>query len=161
MRHAIVGLAATALILLTLACTSANRASGSDTCELQPRDSVFAVHAPVFRDCAVTTRARLLTTDLRPDFTPPARAGCYAVQYEFVVLPTGYADANTARLVRTNNQQLADAYLALLSRFRFEPARRDGASVAQIVGMGTEVITRVVVAPAGQRPPPSRAGPGC
>jgi hypothetical protein len=71
-------------------------------------------------------------------------------------------DARTARVVRTNTAEYAEAALAVIPRLRFEPAQRDGVPVAQIVERKYEAIVKTVIVREGApRPNPGRAGPGC
>jgi Gram-negative bacterial TonB protein C-terminal len=157
--------AATVIVaVLVGACASSGSktASAESDCALRPQDSTFAAHIPLYRECAVQRRAREITTGINPDFQPTSRGnGCYSAEIEFVVTASGTPDATTARVVRTNTPELADAALKVIPRFRYEPAQRDGAPVAQIVLRKFEMITKIVMAPAGQRPNPGRPGPGC
>lgn len=153
--------AAAVLLILAGACASSGTSSSqAGDCALQPADSVFTKAGPVYRDCAVTTKARLLNPDLRPDFQMSG-SGCNVAELEYVVTADGVADTRTARVRRTNNQAFADAVLTLLTRRRFEPATRNGVPVAQIVDDKLSVGAVVVVVREGQRPPPMRPGPGC
>ncbi|MEO7458354.1 MAG: hypothetical protein ABIY52_18995 [Gemmatimonadaceae bacterium] len=152
------------LTMVVAACASSGTAASTSDggCALQPKDSVYLGSGAVYRDCAVATKVKLVTNDVHPDFTPSARGnGCYSAEFEFVVNTNGVIDLATARLLRTNNQQLADATLSMLPRLRYEPATIDGKPVAQITTMKQELITKTVVAAPGQRPNPGRAGPGC
>jgi hypothetical protein len=140
MRRNLIGPASAALVLFALVVIPMRRAAAqSASCESRPADSVFAVNGPVFRECGVSVKAKLLTTDLKPEFTPPSGPGCWRVQYEFVVNAAGLVDPTTARLVKTNSKRLGEAYRAMLSQYRFEPAILEGKPVAQIVEMGLEV----------------------
>ena len=169
-----------ALLLATAlaACaSSANRTEtggGEDSsggCGLRPQDSTFAAGGPVYRDCAVKTKARNVTTDIHPDFRPTtAGNGCYSVELEYVVDQKGFAETKTARIVRTNNQAFAESVISILPQWKFEPAKRDGVPVRQIMIDKQSMMTRVVrvVVPAGSPPTPAdakaaagRPGPGC
>ncbi len=156
----------TSLITLTAACASSGggAASASSSCELQPRDSVYAAFAPVYRECAVTTKARLLTTDVHPDFSPPRGSTCFSVEVEFVVTRTGTVDASSVRVLKSNSQQFTDALLTMLARVKYEPATRDGVPVSQITGLKQTAQLMTVVVPAGTSPSrvnPGRARPSC
>src|SRR4051812_21743223 len=67
------------------------------SCGLVGRDSVFALAGPVYHDCAVDRKARLVSTGVHPDFRPTAR-GCYSAEVEFVVDAAGRPEVGTARL---------------------------------------------------------------
>ena len=164
MHSRLLPLVLTPVIILTAACASSGTSAGTasaaiESCELQPKDSVYARLGPVYRDCAVTTKATMISTGVHPDYTPPRGTTCFTAEYEFVVTSTGLVDVATARLVKTNNQQFADAMKSMLPRLKYEPAKRDGVAVSQITTYkdGGQVMT--VVVPAGS-PPPSRPSPG-
>jgi len=133
------------------ACASAPKTGASgESCGLRLRDSTFAAVGPVYRDCAVDRAAKLLTTDIRPDFRPTAaRTACYSVDVEFVVDEAGRPEGGTARVIRTSEQAYADAVLATLNRWKYEPAVKQGAAVRQIVAEHRAMASQVVVAPAG------------
>ncbi|MDB4891086.1 MAG: hypothetical protein JWL61_2941 [Gemmatimonadetes bacterium] len=154
---------------LTGACASsgAKGTSAEGGCALRPQDSTFAMHMPLYRDCAVERKVQKITPNIAPDWQPNTSgrgSGCYSAEVEFVVTADGKPDATTARVVRTNTPALAEAVLAVIPRFKYEPAKRDGVAVAQITTEKFELMTRVVSVPAGTRPSPSnmgRPGLGC
>lgn len=149
---------------LVIACASAgsNATSSKGDCSLRPQDSTFAAHAPLYRACAVERKASKIATRIVPEFRPTNQGnGCYVAEVEFVVTPLGVPDAATARVLRTNTKEYADAVLAILPQLRYEPAQRGGVPVAQIVVETSEMITKTVTVPVGQRPNPGRRGPGC
>lgn len=171
MRTSLAALAVLSVAVVAIACASSGggAASARRDCGLLPADSVFAAHAPLYRDCAVTTKARLLTTDVRPDFTPAtgARSGgarCYSAEYEFVITPEGTVDVATARLLKSNSPELSDAIRAMLPRLKYAPATRDGTAVAQIGLYRTATQTTIVAVPMGTSPSsvrPARTRPAC
>jgi hypothetical protein len=118
------------------------------------------MHIPLYRDCAVDRKAHKLVAEITPDYRPTGN-GCVSAELEFVVTTDGKADATTARVLRTTTPAYADAVLAIVPRFRYEPAKKDGVAVAQIVVEKYGAISKTVVAVAGTRPSPGRAGPGC
>lgn len=152
-----------------LACASApNRSAATDGagCALRPQDSTFIATGPVYRDCAVETKAVLLTKDIHPDFRPESRNGaCYSAEVDYVVNEAGFVETKTARIVRTNNQAYAESIMSILPQWKFEPARRDGVPVRQIVVGVHKASVSVVVLPAGTRPSastrPPRQKPSC
>jgi hypothetical protein len=151
-----------AVLVTACASSGSGTASAERDCALRPQDSTFAAHIPLYRECAVQRRARETTTNIIPDFRPsnPGNS-CYVAEIEFVVTASGTPDATTARVLRTNTPELAEAALKVIPRLRYEPAQRDGAPVAQILVRKFEMITKTVIVPAGQRPNPGRPGPGC
>ncbi len=154
MRNQLTLLAAVSIVVITTACASSGGGAPSarSSCALLPGDSVFAAHAPVFRDCAVTTKARVLSTSVHAEFTPTGAASCDSAEYEFVVTPGGLVDVETARLVKSNDQQFADAVRLVRARLKYEPATRDGAPVAQIADFKQAMQRMTVVVPAGTSP---------
>jgi len=144
---------------IAVACASATGGRRA-TCDLSPSDSVLAQGRPVFRDCNVDRPARFLNNaGARPNLPSSAasmRSACYSADLEFVVDSTGRPETATARLVRTNNQDFAQAVLETIGVWRYEPALRDGTPVRQIVTTHQAASMMVVVAPAGSGPPAGR-----
>lgn len=158
------------LIPLTLAlsaCASGGATAGQRRgCGLQPADSVFAAAGPVYRDCAVDTKAQAVTPNARFDFEPTrGRSGnaCYTAEVEFVVNEGGSPETNTARIVHTNDQTFAQAFLTAIATWRYRPAVKAGHPVRQIVDERRSVQTAVVIVPMGSLPParPPSARPDC
>ena len=151
------------------AVASANGDLSASGCALRPQDSTFFASGPVYRDCAVSTKAVLLTTGVRPDFQPDRQAlksgVCAVVELDYVVGADGFVEAKTAHVVKTNNPTYADAVVAILPLWRFEPAKLNGAPVRQIISAKEKVQVVTVVMPAGQMPSPStrppRTTPSC
>jgi hypothetical protein len=158
-----VGLTACAgLVVLAAACGGGASTRGTQSCALRPADSVFARAGPVYRDCAVDRQARLRTGDVTPNFRPASREACYTAEIEFVVDTAGLVEISTARVTRTNDQEFARSLLAVLPRYRYDPARVAGVPVRQIATAEETIAVRVVAAPAGAPPPPPPRGPqGC
>ena len=126
------------------------KADLAGTCAVRPQDSTFTVVGPVYRDCAVTTKAFLLTKDIHPDFHPPERSvGCYVAEMEYVVNEKGAIETATARVVRTNNQAFAEAVISILPQWKFEPGKINDVPVRQIVIDKQQMATMVVAMPAG------------
>ena len=137
-----------AAILTACASSPKQTAAVNDpaaSCAPRAEDSTYARLGPVYRDCAVTTKAVFLTQNIAPEFRPPTqnvRSGaCYSVELEYVVDEQGLVEANTARVVKTNNQAFAEA------------------PVRQIVSDKRAMQTMVVVMPAGQKPSASARPP--
>ena len=155
-------------VLVVDACSSsANHVEpgdiSADRCPLRPQDSTFRATGPVFRDCAVKSKAVFLTQSIRPEFHPStqgASAACYSAELEYVVDAKGLVETKTARVVRTNSQPLAEALLAILPQWKFQPARLYDQPVRQIVLDRQAVRIRVVTSPSA--PSASVHGsPGC
>ncbi|MGH8543569.1 MAG: energy transducer TonB [Gammaproteobacteria bacterium] len=146
--------------LILAACTACASAPARGSCALAPADSAYLAAGPVYPECAVDQRARRLTRDVRPDFRPsdppPGGTACYTAEIEFVVSVTGSPEVETARVVRTSNPRFADAVLATLPRWRYQPARIRGTAVRQVVREKQSMAVQVVVVRAGDIPRPGR-----
>ena len=123
-------------VALAAACASSgNRVSTADAgCALRPQDSTFATHTKLYRDCAVETKAHKLVTGVNPDYRPTATTNaCVSAELEYVVTANGKPDESMVRIVRTTTPAFAEAALLIIPQLRYEPAKRDGIAVAQIV----------------------------
>ena len=149
-----------ALSAIAMAACAGAKAQ-AQACAAQPRDSIYAASGPVYRDCAVDTKAKLTNPDLRVNFQPPARSSCSSAEVEFVVGTNGRPELATARTLMTNNQAFADAVLASLDQWRYEPARRGGNPVRAIVTEKRAAATVVVRVPAGSSARPPQRAPNC
>ena len=152
-----------AITALAACASSGSRAS----CSITQLDSVYVGREPVYEACAVDRKAKLVTTDLRPDYRPTSqpqgRSGCFSADAQFVIDTLGKPEPSTVRITKTNDQAFAEAMLGLVTRLRYEPAVLAGKPVRQIQtehrSIGYEVV--VVRVPAGTAPaPPSRSGAG-
>lgn len=159
----------TAGTLAALACASTGGGSGAtrEGCGLRASDSVYAATGPVYRDCAVDSKATLLVANQRIDFQPPPRSAtaCYSAEVEFVVDANGSPEMQTARIVRSTDQSFGQAVLTAVAGWRYKPAEREGHRVRQIVEDRRMAQSMVVVVPAGSPPPsgppPRTALPRC
>jgi hypothetical protein len=147
------------------ACASAGGAGAHSGCGLSTRDSTYLSRGAVYRDCAVDEKARLLTTNARPDFQPSSSDnGCIAAEVEFVVDTAGVPELGSQRLVRATKQPFGDAVLAMVTTLRYEPARLAGVRVRQIVSERRTVMVSNVLVPKGSGPPTrggSQRAPNC
>lgn len=159
-----------AAVLLS-ACASGGKtdvASGASSarCALRAEDSVYARAKPVYRDCAVQRQAKLIPSNVNPDFSPPpSSTSCYSAEVEFVVDAAGMYEPGTARVVRASSQPFAEAIVAVLPRYKFDPAMVDGVAVRQITSIkrSAEVMVRVVSSngPTGTAAPRRSSAPKC
>jgi hypothetical protein len=154
---------AAAMIGLAACASSGARAS----CAITQLDSVYVGREPVYEACGVDRKAKLVTTDLHPDYrpsTPPSgRSGCFSADAQFVVDTLGKPEPSTVRITKTNDQAFAEAMLGFVTRLRYEPAMLAGKPVRQIQTEHRSVGYQVSVqrVPAGSAPtPPSRSGAG-
>jgi len=159
----LVGAALCAGLTLAAACASAGGVAGRARCGLTGHDSTYLAGGPVYRDCAVDTKARLVTTGLHPDYRP-SRNGCYSAEVEFVVDAAGVPEPRSIRTVRTNDPAFAEALAAFVPGLKYEPARIGGAPVRQIVSERQSFMTGTVLVPKGSAPPSRPSGatrPNC
>ena len=142
-----------AIGLAISACASGGKTSGlagapdGSPCALRAQDSVYARAVPVYRDCSVRTQAKLLTPQVAPDWNPaPGGATCYSAEVEFVVDANGMYEPGTARVVRASSQPFAESIVAVLPKYKFDPATIDGLPVRQVfnVKRSAEMAMRVV-----------------
>jgi hypothetical protein len=120
----------------TSSCVSVGRRSArGDGCRLRAADTLFVDGAPLYRECAVDVAATNVTRAGGPLARPPGppRDGCYVVELQFVVDTTGVPEQRSARIIRTNDQGYADAVVATLPDWRYEPAQIKHHRVRQIV----------------------------
>ena len=149
-----IGMLLGAALLSGAACATRGGEQGGERtrCELKATDSLFASTGPVYRDCAVDRKARLInSTQIRPEpvnITP----GCQSVQIEFVVGIDGTPEVGTVRTVRATSSAFASSVIETLSLWKYEPALIDGIPVRQIVN--TERKMSIVVVAAGSPGPP-------
>ena len=143
-------ISAIGLTLLAACAGGGARAErAAEGCDLRPGDVVFAQIGPVYRDCAVDRRVRTLSRGVMVDFRPD-RVGCYSATVEFVVDTLGFPEVGTARVVRSTDPAFAQSAVAMLSRLKYEPARRGGMPVRQITTIEPKVS--MVVASSGATP---------
>lgn len=159
-------LAATTAVVAGCASASNGAQAKAARCVPADRDTVFAAAGPVYRDCAVDVRARNVTrsrVDYRPSSTSLPRSACYSAELEFVVNTKGVPETNTAHVVHSNEQGFADAVLASLSGWEYEPARLGDVAVRQIVSEKAAMATMTVLVPKGASPSsqPTQRPPTC
>jgi hypothetical protein len=149
----------TVLVLAITGCASSGVKSAS--CGVDARDSIFAAAGPVYRDCAVDTKAKLTNPEVHTDFQPPQRNGCYSTELEFVVGTDGRPELSTVRTVSANDQNFATAVLESLRQWHYTPALRGGIAVRQIVVEKRSAMTSVVRVPKGGTARPPDRAPNC
>ena len=153
-----------ALVSIGMCLAAACAAAGKRTavaCDLRAGDSVFVQSsAPVYRDCGVEKKVRLVSTNVNPEYRPATpRTGCVSAEAEFVVDTLGRVEMGSARILHATDQTLREGMLAMLPRLLYEPAMRDGRKVRQIATEKRTLNMMVVLVPAGTSPtPPSGAG---
>lgn len=153
-------LAIAGAMLSLAACASTGTRAAS--CVLQPSDSAYAARGPVYRDCAVDEKVSLQTDRLHPDFqASPSNSpnSCYIAELEFVVDTMGHVEVNTAKVLRTNDQNLVQAEMNLLPQLRYNPAKRNGAKVRQITTKKETIQTMRIVVRSSSPPPTLPAAP--
>ena len=152
------------LSIATAACASASGGSRKGACALVSGDSIYLKRGTVYRDCAVDQRASLVDRSAHPDFRPtslpPGGRACYSAEVEFVVDTTGVPEAEPVTVLRSTNREFAQAVVAVVPRWRYQPATIQGVPVRQIVREREAIAQEVVAVPAGQMPRPGRP-PSC
>jgi len=148
--------------VIVAACATApprTAAQRQAACPLTQTDSAFLGHGAVYRECAVDTKAKLITST-RVDFVPPTGGpNCYAVDLELVVDTLGRPELETVHVIRATDRTYADAVLSSVASWRFEAAMLDHRPVRQISQIGQKMGAVLVAAPAGSRPPPGAGRP--
>ena len=147
-----------------IACAGNPGPSSGERCALAAADTVYLATGPVYRDCAVDVRARIIgqraaPTDYRPTATPARGDRCIVAEVQFVVDPQGVPEAGTARVVRADDPGLGEAVLRVLPQWRYSPAQKDGSAVRQIVRERSAIaiaftVVRVSGSGGGTLPPP-------
>ena len=155
------GLITVSAVLVHAACNGATAGGRRTACLLAPADSVYLRFGPVYPECAVDQRARLLGTPPRLDFRPPPGGkACYTAEVEFVVDTAGIPQLDTVKVIRANDPSFLDAVLRVLPSWRYAAARLNGVPVRQIIRAKQGMAVRLVVVREGQRPSPGRP-PNC
>lgn len=159
-----------ALTVVGVAACGSKSSTAATPCGLTKEDSAFVQpNRPVYRECAVDRKAKLTSTSVHPDFSASPGRGrgiqCHSVDLEFVVDPRGVPEPETARVVRTNDSDFADAWAKIVSQLRYDPGTIGGNPVRQIVDQHFAAATGTVVVKAGEPlpsgPPRDMAPPRC
>ena len=166
----------TAISLFTLLNAATACASGSSAdpeqarqpCLLSSADSAHISGGPLYRECAVDTPVKALSTPLnynpstRPSTPPRPGTTCYTAEVRFVVGPDGRPEPETVRLVRTNDSSIGQSLVQSVHGWRYSPALRGGVPVRQIVSVRRTVALAVVTtSSASGRPSRSALPPRC
>lgn len=123
-------------VAMVAACASHQR---GPACDASPDQSLGF---PVFNACAVTREARPSGTPPALQYTPSAPIPCAVAIIDVVVDAQGRPRPETAKVVRTNDNSLANALLLSLPQRSYTPALKDGMPVAS----RTRVDFRVAMA---------------
>jgi hypothetical protein len=124
-------LAAVIAVYICAPAADAQKAAPGRKCTTAEIDTVQYGSA-VYRDCEVEKPAKLKHEE-RPVYRLAAGVQCARVEMLFVVDTTGSVVTNSATLVSTTEPEYAILVLASLSKWRYEPARREKAAVSQLV----------------------------
>lgn len=162
-----------ACLVLSSACAGGGGAPAATTAiapqgvvavkqDCQAVDSSFALGALVFRECGVERQAKARGRQPRMDFNPrPPIKQCYNVVIAVVVDERGSTVPATARIIRTNDTEFAQAFLNTVPEWRFTPAQKDGMPVKQVVELGQSAMTRQARSDRPMNPPPPTRLPNC
>ena len=125
------------LFCLVLAATPLAAQTSKRRCTGEAPDSALLQSGPVYRDCEVDKPARLRTVDLPLDYNPTTgglgTTRCLRAEFQFVVDTIGRVEPATVRPGNSNDRGLENAVRGNLGQLRYEPARKDGAKVRQVV----------------------------
>lgn len=145
------------LALLLLFATPLAAQKSRRRCTGEVPDSALVSHGPVYRDCDVDKPARLRTIDLPLDYNPTTgglgSSRCLRAELQFVVDTVGRVEPATVRPGNSNDRGLENALRGSLGQLRYEPARKAGAKVRQLV-----VFARAVSPIARVNPDDERTG---
>jgi uncharacterized membrane protein YgcG len=154
--HVSIASSAALVIVLGSACGAKHPPLGPDdgtvvlasmtrgpACDRSDQDTSRFMHLPLYRACAVSVKARVVTNDVRPEFRPSARdRSCYSATIDVAVDTAGRPEIRTARVVRTTDPMYGHAVLAILPALRFEPARLGGRPVRQLHQLREVLVVR-------------------
>lgn len=121
---------------------------------------MYLAGGPVYRDCAVDRRAKLLGSLPAPNLElvtqPTGTPACWSAELQFVVDTAGEPEPTTVRVLRTSDPSFADAVIVTLPQWKYQPALKDGVAVRQIVRQKrTMSMQRVSARPGDVRPGPA------
>jgi hypothetical protein len=139
-----------ALLLLVLAVGCASAGTKKSVCESLAQVSGF--DGPVYAECALDARPRIVrypTPNVQALLTSPTPV-CFSADFDIVIAGSGTALAQTATLVRTNNQRYAEELKRVLSELTYTPPKKDGRAVAALVRYEGKLMARP---PSGRAPP--------
>ena len=125
-------LAAAIALTVSVQDADAQDAKSERKCTPAVIDSVQFGSAPVYRDCDVDKPVKLKHEE-RPKYRLADGVQCARVEMLFVVDSSGKVVTGSATLVSTTEPEYAILLLASLDEWRFEPAKREKAPVAQVV----------------------------
>ena len=96
-------------------------------------DTVFASVAPVYRKCEVDRPALAIDTTFVPRGLHSPAQSCLSAVVEFVVDKNGIPLRQPVKVVQTNSLDFARVLLHSISRWRYQPAMKNGHPVRQLV----------------------------
>jgi hypothetical protein len=143
------------------ATTGVAQAASARRASCQAVDSSFALGGPVFRDCGVDREAAVRGRQPPMDFNPRAIRDCNSVVVAVVVDERGAPVPATAKVIRTNDSEFAQAFLNTIPAWQFTPAQKDGMPVKQVVELRQSVMTRAVRSDRPMAPPAPSRQPSC
>lgn len=142
-----VGMFPVALLALACAAPKPKTEVAAAECALSAQDSAFASDFPLYTRCTVQTPARPLDTQpvelIAMSMQP--RVQCFKADIQFVVGFNGKPEKGTARIITTNDDVYAQAVLASLPGWMYEPGRVSGLAVRQLVRVHKTTPIRIAV----------------
>ena len=133
------------------------------TCSVDVIDTARYGAGSLYRDCDVDRPAKLKRST-RPVFNSTEGVRCAIVELEFAVDEEGRAIEATAVILSANVPEFGERTLRSLADWRYEPARKGGVAVRQVVrervARKNERAAFVVTQP-GERRPAATPEPPC
>ncbi|MDE3152955.1 MAG: hypothetical protein KGL93_11970 [Gemmatimonadota bacterium] len=107
--------------------------TGRGDCSPEKIDAAFAKVGPVYRRCEVDRPALAIDTTFDTQgFVTPAQS-CVSAVIDFVIGTNGLPLRQPVKVVETNSLDFARVLTHSISRWRYQPALRDGKPVQEIV----------------------------
>lgn len=97
---------------------------------------------PVYRSCEVDLPARTSIASSVIPFDAPDGQRCYRAEFELIMDPAGDFVLSSARPIRVSDSTFYRAVITSLTQQRWEPARKRGQPVAQLVRIDRRMSTR-------------------
>lgn len=150
------------LVMLTPSSLPAQRSRRG--CPDVPPDSIPA-GVRVYQPCQVDREAKQRGNPPRLDWAPASSelrdGSCFRAEFEFVVDTAGFPELATIHETSSNNAGFSQAVRDAIFRLRYEPARREGAPVRQLVAYRQSAAVRRVLTSSPYVTPPASRPPRC
>jgi hypothetical protein len=101
-------------------------------CSVTAVDTLHYGSAQVYRDCDVDQPATK-KRGLSPSYMFSGDSSCVTADVEFLVDESGQPVIETARVIAASSARFGEASIRGLKNWRYDPARKDGVPVRQVV----------------------------